>query len=347
MSTASLEASGRGAGGASSERRRLVLLAAAVALLHVAGWGLIAIYAPSHPVFGGLGVLAYTFGLRHAFDVDHIAAIDNMTRKLLHDGERPLGVGFFFSLGHSTIVFGLAVGLALGAWVVGSAIPGLQSTGGLIGTTVSGTFLCLIGILNLFVLIDILKLRRGLRHGRLDEDALERRLAERGFMSRLFLGRLGRLVGKSWHMYPLGLLFGLGFDTASEIGLLALTASAASGHVPILAALSLPLLFAAGMSLMDTIDGIFMSKAYGWASTSPRRKLSYNVTVTSFSVVVAVAVGAVEVAHVIGRMRPGDPALTWLGGLDLAQLGYWMVAVFLLAWTASALVWKARRVEER
>src|SRR5579863_6544203 len=230
---------------------RLSGFGAAVAALHIAGWGLFVYYSGRYPAMAGLGVLAYSFGLRHAFDADHIAAIDNTTRKLLQQGKRPLGVGFFFSLGHSTIVFSLAALLAVAAGTVKSQIPVLQSYGGTIGAGVSGTFLWVIGILNLIVLLDIMRIYRDLKRGKYDQGQLEERLLDRGFMSRFFLGRLFKLISTSWQMYPLGVLFGLGFDTATEVGLLAVAAGIASHGIPFLAVLSLPMLFAAGMSLMD------------------------------------------------------------------------------------------------
>src|SRR5919201_168232 len=222
---------------------RLGGLSGAVLLLHLVGWGLLLYYSASHPVLGGLGALAYTFGLRHAFDADHIAAIDNTTRKFQQEDRQPLGTGFFFSLGHSTIVFGLATGLAVAAQAVNSGIPKFQEYGGYVGTSVSGSFLLIIGILNLLVLRDIVLIARGMRSGSFNEQELEERLLDRGFMNRFFIGRAARLIRKSWHMYPLGLLFGLGFDTASEVGLLALTAGVATGNAPFLAILALPLLF--------------------------------------------------------------------------------------------------------
>src|SRR5206468_3913846 len=241
----------------------------------------------STPALAGLGVLAYTLGLRHAFDADHIAAIDNTTRKFLQDGKRSLGTGFFFSLGHSSVVLLLCSSLAIAATTVKEHIPALQSWGGYLGTGISGTFLLLIGLLNLAVLLDIARIFRDLRVGRLDEERLEDRLLDRGLMSRGLLRRLGGRVTESWHMFPLGFLFGLGFDTATEVGLLALSAGAATKHVPFLAVLSLPLLFAAGMSLLDTADGAFMAHAYGWAFSNPVRKIYYNLTVTTLSVAVA------------------------------------------------------------
>src|SRR6266851_3964068 len=241
------------------ERRRLAGLAGGVGLLHVAGWGLLLAYGLGHPALLALGGLAYTFGLRHAFDADHISAIDNTTRKLLQEGRRPVAVGFFFSLGHSTVVL-----LIAGA----------------------------IGVMNLVILIDIVRMYRRRRSGRHDRDEVEHELATGGFMTRFF-GRVFRVVEHSWQMYPVGFLFGLGFDTASEVALLAISAGAAAKGIPFLAVISLPLIFAAGMSLMDSADGAFMAKAYSWAFTSPMRKIFYNLTMTSLSVAVALFVGGV------------------------------------------------------
>jgi nickel/cobalt transporter (NiCoT) family protein len=319
---------------------RLSLFGGAVALLHVAGWGLFAWYSRSYPALAGLGTLAYTFGLRHAFDADHIAAIDNTTRKLLQDDQKPLGVGFFFSLGHSTVVLVLTAALAAAATTVRSRIPSFQHWGGYVGAGVSGTFLLVIGLLNLLVLLDIVRVFRDLRSGELDEERLERRLLDRGLMSRLFIGRFVSRIGASWQLYPLGVLFGLGFDTASEVGLLAISAGVATNHAPALAVLSLPILFAAGMSLMDTIDGAFMAHAYGWAFSNPVRKVYYNLTVTSLSVAVALGIGSIELLQVLAHWA-------WLDALDFGTLGYAMGALFVATWLTSAIVWKVRRVEER
>jgi high-affinity nickel-transport protein len=315
---------------------RLAGFAVAVALLHVLGWGLFYWYA-SDPALAGLGVLAYTFGLRHAFDADHIAAIENTTRAFLQRGKRSLGTGFFFSLGHSSVVLALCTSLAVAAATVKESIPALARWGGFVGTGVSGTFLLLIGLLNLAVLLDIVGIFRDLRGGTLDEERLEDRLGDRGLVSRGVLGRLGGRVRESWHMYPLGVLFGLGFDTATEVGLLALSAGAATKHVPFLAVLSLPLLFAAGMSLMDTADGAFMAHAYGWAFSNPVRKVYYNLTVTTLSVAVALGVGGIELLQVSVRS-------TWV---DFNTLGYGIVALFVVTWGVSAVVWKAWRIEQR
>jgi high-affinity nickel-transport protein len=319
---------------------RLSGFGGAVAFLHVAGWGLFLLFARSNPALAGLGTLAYTFGLRHAFDADHIAAIDNSTRKFLQEEKRPLGVGFFFSLGHSSVVLALTASLAFGAAGVKARIPSFQHWGSYVGAGVSGTFLWIIGILNLLVLLDIVRVFREMRAGTLDEERLEQKLRERGLMSRLFIGGVASRIRESWQMYPLGVLFGLGFDTATEVGLLAISAGVATNtdHVPFLAVLSLPLLFAAGMSLMDTADGAFMSHAYTWAFSNPIRKVYYNLTVTTLSVVVAIGVGSVELLQVVGA--PGFQ-------VDFNLLGYGIVGLFVVTWATSALVWKVTRLEER
>ena len=320
-----------------AEWRRLAGFGGGILLLHVLGWGFFLYYSRHNPALAGLGTLAYTFGLRHAFDADHIAAIDNTTRKFLSQGKRPLGVGFFFSLGLSTIVFSLAAALALAAKSVNSRLPGFHQYGSYVGAGVSGTFLWIIGVLNLLVLLDILRIFRDMRRGSYDRERLEERLLDRGFMNRFFVGRFASRIRASWQMYPLGVLFGLGFDTATEVGLLALAAGVATHHVPFLAVISLPLLFAAGMCLMDTADGAFMSRAYGWAFSNPVRRIYYNITVTSLSVAVALVIGTVELLQVVGL----------LDGLDFGQLGYGIVGLFVATWAASVLVWKVRRLEER
>jgi nickel/cobalt transporter (NiCoT) family protein len=327
---------------------RLSGFGVAILLLHLVGWGLFLYYARDNPALAGLGSLAYTFGLRHAFDADHIAAIDNTTRKFLQDGKRSLGVGFFFSLGHSTIVFSLAAGLAIAAQTVNSRIPGLQSIGGYIGTLVSGTFLLLIGVLNLVVLLDILGVFRQLRRGAYNEQKLDEALQSQGLMSRFFLRRVGDRIDASWKMYPLGVLFGLGFDTASEIGLLAIAAGVATHEVPFLAIISLPLIFAAGMCLMDTADGAFMSQAYGWAFSNPIRKIYYNITVTSLSVAVALVIGMIEVLQVTAaKFSLNGGFWAFLESLDFGKVGYVVLGLFVATWTFSVVLWKTRRVEER
>jgi nickel/cobalt transporter (NiCoT) family protein len=330
------------------EWTRLGGLSGAVVFLHVLGFGLFFYYLPRNPGLAGLATLAYTFGLRHAFDADHIAAIDNTTRKLLGDGKRPLATGFFFSLGHSTIVFSLTAGLAVAAKTVNSQIPGFQKYGGYVGTSVSGTFLLLIGLLNLVVLLDIVGVFQQMKRGRYNEQKLEEALLNQGLMSRFFLKRIGDRVDSSWKMYPLGVLFGLGFDTATEIGLLALAAGVATHHVPFLAVISLPLIFAAGMSLMDTADGAFMSHAYGWAFSKPIRKVYYNISVTSLSIAVAWLVGGIELLQVLAaKLELHGTFWQLLASLDLNHLGYVVVALFVATWLFSVALWKAGRFEQR
>jgi high-affinity nickel-transport protein len=331
-----------------AEWLRLGGFSGAVLFLHLLGWGLFLYYARSNPALAGLGTLAYTFGLRHAFDADHIAAIDNTTRKFLQDGKRPLGTGFFFSVGHSTVVLALATGLAVAATTVNSKLPLFQSYGGYIGASVSGTFLLLIGLLNLLVLLDVLGVYRRMKVGHYDEQRLEDALASQGLMSRFFLKRVSDRIDASWKMWPLGILFGLGFDTASEIGLLALATGLATHHVPFLAVVSLPIIFAAGMSLMDTADGAFMSHAYGWAFSNPIRKVYYNITVTTLSVAVALLIGTIELMQVMAAKFSLDSGF-WsvLGQLDFGRIGYLVVGLFVLTWAFSVVLWKTRRIEER
>jgi high-affinity nickel-transport protein len=332
-----------------AEWARLTGFYGVIALLHACGWGMLLFYATRSPSLVGIGVAAYMFGLRHAFDADHIVAVDDTVRFLMQRGQRPLGIGFFFSLGHATIVFILTLATVLLATLVSTRLPELQQTGGVIGATISGAFLWLIGILNLLVLLDILKVWQGRRHARHNHQALDRLLASRGFFNRLLGGRLQRLVQHSWHMYPLGILFGLGFDTASEVSLLAMAASASAGNLPPLAVLSLPILFAAGMSAMDTTDGVLMSKAYAWAFVNPLRKIFYNITITALSVAVALVIGTIEWLQVLTRtLHLDSPFFQLVAALDFASLGYLLVGMFILAWSASVLWWwRFGRAEER
>lgn len=334
------------------ERRRLAGFFGAVGLLHVLGWGLLLIYGASHPGFLALGGLAYTFGLRHAFDADHISAIDNTTRKLLQSGRKPIGVGFFFSLGHSTVVLLIAVALGLAVkWLVEGVVSDhgqLRSVGGAVGTLVSGGFLVAIGILNLVILLDIVRVYRNMQRGVYDRDGLEHELMAGGLMTRLF-GRIFRLVDKSWHMYPIGFLFGLGFDTASEVALLAISGGAAAQGLPFAAVISLPLIFAAGMSVMDTADGAFMSKAYSWAFASPIRKVFYNLTITSLSVFIALFVGVVELSQILIQLLGlHGPVFDAVARFDfLGKAGYVIVVAFVVTWAAALVFYKVRRIDER
>lgn len=330
-----------------SLRLRVGSLFGFVGLMHLVGWGLLLlVVAPEYPKMLGLGILAYTLGLRHAFDADHIAAIDNTTRKFLQEGKKQVGVGFFFSLGHSTVVAGMAVALAVATNVAQKQLPTLEGIGGIIGASVSGLFLYLIGILNLIILIDIYRIFRRMKRGSYDAEELEERLMSRGLMNR-FAGRLFNRIKSSWQMYPLGVLFGFGFDTASEIALLALSAGAASGGIPVLAILLLPLLFASGMCLMDTADGAFMAQAYDWAFATPIRKVYYNLTVTGLSVAVALFIGTVELFQVTTSGLDLGGVLGSIQNLDFGLLGYIVVGMFAAAWAISYLVWRFGRIEER
>ena len=333
-------------------------MAATVLGLNIIGWGMLAVAAGGHyhisktEVFGfGTGILAYTLGMRHAFDADHIAAIDNTTRKLVSEGKRPLSVGFFFSLGHSSVVFVLALLLNFGIRAlddqVRNANSQLQHTTNIIGTLVSGFFLFLIAAMNLVVLAAIIKVFREMRAGTYDEEQLEDQLNKRGLMNRI-LGPLARRIDKPWKMYPIGILFGLGFDTATEVALLILAGTAAVGGLPFYAVLSLPILFAAGMSLFDTADGCFMNLAYDWAFARPVRKVFYNLTITALSVFVAVFIGAVEVLGLLGQ----DGKLTgsgwaWLQGFDINKAGFVIVGVFVLTWTVALSVWRFGKIEQK
>ncbi len=342
-----------------AEWRRAAGLAFVIVALHVVGFGLLfGVVVPANldlgatGVFGvGVGITAYTLGMRHAFDADHIGAIDNTTRKLMTDGQRPLSVGFFFSLGHSTIVFLLAAGFALGIRGLSGAVEddgsSLQQTAGLIGPSVSGAFLVVIGIINLIVLVGIVKVFLRMRHGEFDEQQLEEQLNSRGFMNR-FYGRATRAIKHPWQMYPLGLLFGLGFDTATEIALLATAGTAAAGGLPLYAILCLPILFAAGMSLLDTIDGAFMNFAYGWAFSKPVRKVFYNITITALSVAVALVIGVIELLAVFAdKLELSGGPFGWASHVDLNYVGYAIVGLFVATWAIALAVWRFGRIEEK
>jgi high-affinity nickel-transport protein len=329
-----------------------------IALLHVFGWGvLLFLVVPSHyrvgaSVFGlGTGLTAYTLGLRHAFDADHIAAIDNTTRKLMAEGKRPLSVGFWFSLGHSSVVVALTLLLGVGLKAVGVELTNdrsaLHSYGGLIGTVVSGTFLYLIGFINLVILVGIIKVFRGMRRGSYDEAALEVHLNNRGLLNR-FLGRAVRAVNQPWQIYPIGILFGLGFDTVTEIALLVLAGTSVAAGLPWYAIMCLPVLFAAGMSLLDTIDGSFMNFAYGWAFSRPVRKVYYNITITGLSIAVALLIGTVELLAILAdRFGLTGGVWDWVAGLDLNKLGFGIVGLFVAVWVLALAVWKFGRIEQR
>jgi len=331
-----------------AEWRRLSALYAVVALLHVLGWGLYLHAASRVPALVGLGFVAYLLGLRHAFDPDHIAAVDDTVRYLQQKGARPLSVGFWFSLGHASVVCALALAIVLAASTIRTALPALQHGGALIGAAVSGGFLWLIGLLNLAVLLDVLRVARRARAGTHDHAHLEQLLARRGLVNRVFGARLRRVVTRSWQMYPLGLLFGLSFDTASEIGMLAMTVGASAADMPIAAVMSLPVLFTAGMTMMDTTDGVLMTKAYDWAFVNPLRKIFYNVAITALSVVVALVVGTVELLQVLVALTGSKgPVADGIVGLDFGMLGCAIVGLFMLAWAVSVAIPRLGRIEQR
>jgi len=340
------------------ERRRLLAMFGFIAALHVIGFGLLLAATRGHyrltggSMFGaGTGLLAYTLGMRHAFDADHISAIDNTTRKLMGEGKRPLSVGFFFSLGHSSVVFLMTVLLGLGVRALGSQVTNNSSAlhhyGGLIRTAVSGAFLYLIAILNLIVLWSIVKVFTKMRHGSYSEEELEEYLNQRGLLMRFF-GPLARAIDASWKMYPLGFLFGLGFDTFTEIAFLVLAGSAVASGLPFWALLSLPILFAAGMSLLDTIDGSFMNFAYGWAFSRPVRKVYYNIVITGLSVGVAMFIGTLELAGVIaGQLHLTGGFWNYAAGFNINRAGFLIVGGFITVWLVALGVWRFGRIEQR
>lgn len=341
-----LETARRVAGTSSELRNRVLRTYAFLFAFNVGAW-VVALWASTqYPILLPLAFLAYTFGLRHAVDADHIAAIDNTTRKLMQDGQRPVAVGLFFSLGHSTIVVALSVVIAISAGFI-SDIPSFREIGSLIGTSVSAVFLLVIGTINLVVLIDIYRMfRKVSRGGSYDEESLDDFLNNRGLLARIFRPML-RAIGKSWHMYPLGILFGLGFDTASEVALLGLAATSGVNHIPVAYILILPALFAAGMSLVDTTDGILMLGAYGWAYIKPIRKLYYNLNITLVSVVIAFGIGGIEVLGIVGQELGLSGGLwDWIANLDFAIIGVAIIAVFIGSWGVSTLIYRWKRYDD-
>jgi nickel/cobalt transporter (NiCoT) family protein len=309
-------------------------------------WALVAFH--DYPVLIGTAFLAYTFGLRHAVDADHIAAIDNVTRKLMQEDKRPISVGLFFSLGHSTVVVLGSVGVALAASALEGRFNSFKVIGGTIGTLVSAGFLFLVAAANLLILLSVYRTFRQVRcGGALVEEDLNHLLAQRGLLGRVFRPMF-RLVERSWHMYPLGFLFGLGFDTATEIGLLGISAAEASKGLPIWSIMVFPALFTAGMTLIDTTDGILMLGAYGWAFTKPIRKLYYNLTITFVSVLVAVLIGGIEALGLVAdRLKLEGPFWRWIGALNdnFGSLGYLIIAIFAASWIVSIAVYRLGRFD--
>jgi len=343
-----------------TERRRVIGMYASIILLHVVGFAVFILYVlPAHYKFFGVGlsVTAYTLGLRHAFDADHISAIDNTTRKSMNqrteDEPRPFGYGYFFSLGHSTIVVAIGVGLIIAAKTVLPAVThstsSLESFGGTFGTIVSASFLFLIGVLNLVILAGILKVFRSMRRGEYDEEELERQLENRGFFYRFF-GKWMKAINKDWQMYPVGVVFGMGFDTATEVALLTTTALLASQHIPWQAIICLPILFTAGMCLMDTTDGMFMNLAYGWAFFNPVRKVFYNLAITGLSVAICFFIGGIEVLSLIPQdfhVNSSSGFWAFMANFDINKAGFIIVGMFIFTWAVSIAIWRWGHIEER
>lgn len=341
------------------DKASLTAMSSFVLLLNVVGWSVLIFAVAPHEyalggsqVYGvGLGVTAFLLGVRHAFDADHIAVIDNTTRKLVGEGKAGLGVGFWFSLGHSSVVFGAALLIVLGVDAVGGAVRDESSsvavTFGIVGSVVAGVFLILIGLANLVSVVGILRVFRAMRAGELDEAALEHHLHHRGILARLLSGATRR-VTRPWHVYPVGLLMGLGFDTASQVALLVLAAGTAAFVLPWYAILVLPVLFAAGMSLFDTADGVFMARAYGWALFRPVRRVYYNLSITVLSVVVALVVGVIVlVTLLVDKLDIESGPLKAVGSLELDSVGYIVVGLLLATWVIAVAVWKLGRIEQR
>jgi len=339
---------------APAQWRQVSWMFLSIVVLHVVGFGVFLLFVvPGHYKGLGIGVcvLAYTLGLRHAFDADHISAIDNTTRKLMNEGRQPVSVGYYFALGHSTIVVAIGVGIVVAERTVYNAVShqgsALQQFGGVFGTVVSATFLFLIAVLNLIILAGIVRVFKMMRSGDYDEAELERQLENRGLLTRVF-GRWMRSITKEWQMYPVGVVFGLGFDTATEVALLATTALLASQSLPWYSIMCLPVLFTSGMLLMDTLDGCFMNVAYGWAFFNPVRKVFYNLTITGLSVAVCLFVGTIEVLGLLPKeLHLTGPVWDYLSGFDLNAAGFVIVGLFVATWVVALGVWHFGHVEER
>ncbi len=330
-------------------RAKIIAIYTLLALFNLGAWAWAGIAFHRFPVLLGTAFLAYSFGLRHAVDADHIAAIDNVTRKLMHEGKRPVAVGFLFSLGHSTIVVIGSIGIAATALALQHRIDHIRDIGSIVGTLVSTLFLFAIAIVNLIILRAVYRTFKSVRRGEpyVDED-FDLLLGSRGFLSRLFRP-VFRMIRSSWHMYPLGVLFGLGFDTATEIGVLGISAAEATKGLPLLSILVFPALFAAGMSLIDTTDNILMLGAYGWAFVKPIRKLYYNLTITFVSVIVAFAVGGIEALGLMaGQLHLAGAFWSLIAKLNnnFGVLGYFIVGLFALAWVLSVVIYRWRRLDD-
>ncbi len=329
------------------EKTKIVIVYALIGTATVLGLVASTIVGKLSVLLAGLGIIAYTFGLRHGVDADHIAAIDNTTRKLIQDDQRPFTVGMWFSLGHSTIVIALIVGLVVATRTVIGHIPALASGGAIVGTMVSGVFLWLIGLVNLVIVFGIYRVFKEMKKGKLNQDELDNLLENRGFLNRYFR-RLFKVVKKPWQIFPIGVLFGLGFDTASEVALIAISVGVGvSSSIPVWMILVLPIMFTCGMVLVDTTDGVTMRVAYGWAFLHPLRKIYYNLAVTMISVLVALAIGSAELIQVAAaELNLTGSFWNWLNNLDFETLGYGIIVIFLVTWLISVSVWKYKRYDE-
>jgi high-affinity nickel-transport protein len=330
-------------------RSKIVAIYALLAAANLGAWVLAFAVFAGRPLLLGTALLAYTFGLRHAVDADHISAIDNVTRKLMQAGKKPVSVGFFFSLGHSTIVIALSAAIAFAATIVHTTLPGLESLGGVIGTSISALFLYAIAAINIVVLIEVYRTFRRVRRGDAYSEAVaDASLNGGGFLCRLFSPFM-RLIGSSWHMFPLGVLFGLGFDTATEVGILGIAALEAGKGLPVYTIMVFPLLFTVGMCLLDTTDGVLMLGCYGWAFVKPIRKLYYNLNITLVSVLVAVLVGTIEALSIIGPQL-GYKGTVWDAVARMSDnfglVGAGIIGIFVLSWFVSTAVYKLRRYDE-
>ena len=330
-----------------NEKIKIATIFSVLATITAVGFSAAFVIGKIAVVLGGLGIVAYVFGLRHGVDADHIAAIDNTTRKLMQEGKRPYTVGMWFSLGHSTVVVALIVGLILATRTIATNIPALQSAGAIIGTLVSGSFLWIIGFINAVIVSGIYKIFQTLKQGKLNQAELDNLLENRGFMNRFFRP-LFKVISKPWHIYPVGVLFGLGFDTASEVALIAISVGiGVSTSIPIYYILILPLLFTCGMVTVDTADGVAMRVAYGWAFLNPIRKIYYNLTVTVISVLVAWAIGTIELLQVLStELNLSGLFWSWLNAVDFEMIGFGIIGIFILSWLISFGYWRVKKYDK-
>ena len=327
-----------------SEKIKVAIIFTVLIAITVVGFSAAFVIGKIAVVLAGLGIVAYVFGLRHGVDADHIAAIDNTTRKLMQEGKRPITVGMWFSLGHSTVVVALIIGLIAATREVAANLPALQSAGAVVGTLVSGSFLWIIGFINAVIVIGMYKIFQTLKEGKLDQKELDNLLENRGFMNRFFRP-LFKMINKPWHIYPVGLLFGLGFDTASEIALIAISVGiGVSTNIPMYYVLILPLLFTCGMVTVDTADGVAMRLAYGWAFLNPVRKIYYNLTVTVISVLVAWAIGTVELLQVLSNeLNLSGLFWSWLNTINFEMIGFGIIGIFVASWLISYGYWQYKQ----